>query len=79
MQADRRLSPEAASAALSAIRPGTLPVCEGSGMRLGRRTVLVVGDEESITTPLVEALVREGCDVSVARTGAAAATTTEAR
>jgi two-component system, OmpR family, response regulator RegX3 len=48
--------------------PGTLPEV----MRLGRRTVLVVEDEESITTPLVEALAREGFDASVARTAAEA-------
>ena len=37
-------------------------------MRLGRRTVLLVEDEESITVPLTEALAREGFDASVART-----------
>jgi DNA-binding response OmpR family regulator len=41
-------------------------------MRLGRRSVLVVEDEESITTPLVAALAREGFDASIARTAAAA-------
>jgi DNA-binding response OmpR family regulator len=37
-------------------------------MLLGRRTVLVVEDEESIVVPLREALEREGFDVPVART-----------
>jgi len=37
-------------------------------MRLGRRTVLLVEDEEAITTPLQEALEREGFDTRVART-----------
>jgi two-component system, OmpR family, response regulator RegX3 len=41
-------------------------------MRLGRRTVLLVEDEESITEPLQEALAREGFDASVARTAAEA-------
>jgi two-component system response regulator RegX3 len=41
-------------------------------MRLGRRTVLLVEDEESITDPLQEALAREGFDASVARTAAEA-------
>ena len=41
-------------------------------MRLGRRTVLLVEDEESITVPLREALAREGFDASVARTAAEA-------
>jgi DNA-binding response OmpR family regulator len=39
-------------------------------MRPGRRTVLVVEDEESITTPLVEALAREGFEAAVAPTAA---------
>jgi two-component system, OmpR family, response regulator RegX3 len=39
---------------------------------LGRRTVLLVEDEESITEPLQEALAREGFDASVARTAAEA-------
>jgi len=39
-------------------------------MAPGRRTILVVEDEESITTPLVEALAREGFDATVARTAA---------
>jgi two-component system, OmpR family, response regulator RegX3 len=34
-------------------------------MQLGRRTILLVEDEESITTPLVEALRREGFDTAV--------------
>jgi two-component system response regulator RegX3 len=37
-------------------------------MQLGRRTILLVEDEESITTPLVEALRREGFDAAVAST-----------
>ncbi|HEY7706689.1 MAG TPA: response regulator transcription factor [Gaiellaceae bacterium] len=39
-------------------------------MQLGKRTILLVEDEESITTPLVEALHREGFDASVAGTAA---------
>jgi two-component system, OmpR family, response regulator RegX3 len=39
-------------------------------MRPGRRKILLVEDEESITTPLVEALAREGFDAEVARTAA---------
>jgi DNA-binding response OmpR family regulator len=39
---------------------------------LGRRTVLLVEDEESITVPLQEALAREGFDASVAGTAAQA-------
>jgi len=42
-------------------------------MQIGRkRRILLVEDEESITTPLSEALGREGFDVSVAGTAAAA-------
>jgi two-component system, OmpR family, response regulator RegX3 len=37
-------------------------------VQLGRRKVLLVEDEESITIPLREALAREGLDASVART-----------
>jgi two-component system response regulator RegX3 len=37
-------------------------------MQLGRRTILLVEDEESITTPLVEALHREGFDTAVSAT-----------
>jgi two-component system response regulator RegX3 len=37
-------------------------------MQIGRRTVLLVEDEESITAPLVEALQREGFDTAVAGT-----------
>ena len=37
-------------------------------MQPGKRTILVVEDEESITTPLVEALAREGFEAEVART-----------
>ena len=48
---------------------GTLRVMSTLGqMRLGRRKVLLVEDEESITVPLSEALAREGFDASVART-----------
>jgi two-component system, OmpR family, response regulator RegX3 len=39
-------------------------------MQLGRRTILLVEDEESITTPLVDALHREGFDTAVAATAA---------
>ncbi|HET9323612.1 MAG TPA: response regulator transcription factor [Gaiellaceae bacterium] len=42
-------------------------------MQIGRkRRILLVEDEESITTPLAEALAREGFDTSVAGTAAAA-------
>jgi DNA-binding response OmpR family regulator len=41
-------------------------------VRLGRRTVLLVEDEESITVPLSEALEREGFDASIASTAAEA-------
>jgi two-component system, OmpR family, response regulator RegX3 len=37
-------------------------------MRFGKRTILLVEDEESITTPLVEALDREGFDTAVSAT-----------
>ena len=37
-------------------------------MQPGRRTVLLVEDEEAITAPLSEALTREGFDTEVART-----------
>jgi DNA-binding response OmpR family regulator len=39
-------------------------------MQIGRRTILLVEDEESITTPLVEALQREGFDTAVSSTAA---------
>ena len=39
-------------------------------MRFGKRTILLVEDEESITTPLVEALEREGFDTAVSPTAA---------
>ena len=39
-------------------------------MRVGRRTVLLVEDERSITEPLQEALAREGFDATVAETAA---------
>ena len=39
-------------------------------MQIGRRTILLVEDEESITTPLVEALHREGFDTAVSSTAA---------
>ena len=38
----------------------------------GRRTILMVEDEQSITVPLSEALAREGFDTEVAGTVAAA-------
>src|ERR671914_3089842 len=38
----------------------------------GRRTILMVEDEESITVPLSEALAREGFDTEVAGTAAEA-------
>ena len=41
-------------------------------MHPGKRTVLVVEDEESITTPLTAALAREGFDAAVAATAAEA-------
>ena len=37
-------------------------------MQFGKRTILLVEDEESITTPLVEALHREGFDTVVSAT-----------
>jgi two-component system response regulator RegX3 len=37
-------------------------------MQIGKRTILLVEDEESITTPLVEALRREGFDTAVSGT-----------
>jgi two-component system, OmpR family, response regulator RegX3 len=37
-------------------------------MQFGKRTILLVEDEESITTPLVEALRREGFDAAVSST-----------
>jgi two-component system, OmpR family, response regulator RegX3 len=40
-------------------------------MQFGKRTILLVEDEESITTPLVEALQREGFDTAVAETATA--------
>ena len=39
-------------------------------VQVGRRTILLVEDEESITTPLVEALRREGFDTAVSATAA---------
>jgi two-component system, OmpR family, response regulator RegX3 len=45
---------------------------EGVSLLLGRRTVLLVEDEESIVEPLREALGREGFDATVARTAAEA-------
>jgi two-component system response regulator RegX3 len=41
-------------------------------MRLGRRTILLVEDEDSITEPLAAALAREGFDAHPARTAAEA-------
>jgi two-component system response regulator RegX3 len=37
-------------------------------VQFGKRTILLVEDEESITTPLVEALQREGFDAAVSAT-----------
>jgi two-component system, OmpR family, phosphate regulon response regulator PhoB len=37
-------------------------------MQIGKRTILLVEDEESITSPLVEALQREGFDTAVSAT-----------
>ena len=37
-------------------------------MQAGRRTILMVEDEESITVPLAEALEREGFDTQVSGT-----------
>src|SRR5829696_2239962 len=50
-------------------------------MQIGRkRRILLVEDEESITTPLLEALAREGLETSVAGTAASAlATATDTR
>jgi two-component system response regulator RegX3 len=45
----------------------------------GRRTILMVEDEESITVPLAEALDREGFDTQVARTVAEALEKAELR
>jgi two-component system, OmpR family, response regulator RegX3 len=39
-------------------------------MQLGKRTILLVEDEESIVTPLVEALRREGFDTAVSTSAA---------
>ena len=44
----------------------------GRQVHPGKRTVLVVEDEESITTPLTAALAREGFDAAVAATAAEA-------
>ena len=41
-------------------------------MQTARRTILLVEDEESITTPLAAALAREGLDTTVAGTVSAA-------
>ena len=72
-EAAPRSSPGLASAVPCAIRVGTVHVCAlEDEMRLGRRNVLVVEDEESIVVPLQDALAREGFDVSVARTAAEA-------
>jgi two-component system response regulator RegX3 len=48
-------------------------------MQIGRRTILLVEDEESITAPLVEALQREGFDAAVAGTAAEALDAAERR
>jgi two-component system response regulator RegX3 len=44
----------------------------GSGMQFGRRNILLVEDEESITAPLTEALRREGFEPHVAPSAAEA-------
>ena len=41
-------------------------------MQRGKRTILLVEDEESIATPLAESLERDGFDIEVAGTAAAA-------
>ena len=58
--------PVTAAAATERIEEAAL----GQAVRMqpGRRTVLLVEDEESITAPLAEALTREGFDTEVART-----------
>src|SRR5687768_2593249 len=68
-RADERSSscPEPAVGA-SGAGTGTLPLWPEDPVLLGRRTVLLVEDEESITEPLQEALAREGFDASVVRT-----------
>ena len=63
----------AAPAAVRAmVETGTLPGCSEDPVRVGRRTVLLVEDERSITEPLQEALAREGFDATVAPTAAEA-------
>jgi two-component system, OmpR family, response regulator RegX3 len=63
----------AASAAVRAmVETGTLPACSEGPVRVGRRTVLLVEDERSITEPLKEALAREGFDATVAPSAAEA-------
>jgi DNA-binding response OmpR family regulator len=47
-----------------------VPPLRSSLMAHGRRTILMVEDEPSITAPLTEALEREGFDSAVARTAA---------
>ena len=58
----------AASLVWSGRREGKLPVI----VQFGRRSILLVEDEESITTPLSDALRREGFEPTVAGTAAQA-------
>jgi two-component system, OmpR family, response regulator RegX3 len=51
---------------------GTLCEAKGETLRPGKRTILLVEDEESIATPLSESLVREGFSVEVTGTAAEA-------
>ena len=56
------------------VRPSPLPTghTDAGEVQPGKRTVLVVEDEESITTPLTAALAREGFEATVAATAAEA-------
>jgi two-component system, OmpR family, response regulator RegX3 len=62
------------TAAPTTTDPGTLCLSERGAavLRLGRRTILLVEDEESITEPLTAALAREGFDAHPARSAAEA-------
>jgi two-component system, OmpR family, response regulator RegX3 len=51
---------------------GKLCEAKGETLRPGKRTILLVEDEESIATPLSESLVREGFSVEVTGTAAEA-------
>jgi two-component system, OmpR family, response regulator RegX3 len=61
-------SSRAASFVSTHLRGGTI----GTPMQFGRRSILLVEDEESITVPLSEALRREGFEPRVAATAAEA-------